>query len=689
MKTHNHYYRFISCLTLVLFCLFLLPLSTPIHGQAVKLVNFKGGNWFLLGVNLPWVDWGCDFGSGCSNGVSVRSSSTQTRLRSEFQKMKANNVKTVRWWLFPGEPLTNDRGNTMIITQSQGGQIVPSSIHEGVYQDISSALQLAEEFDLYYVFTFFSSPDDIPSSWVSNTDLRQKTADTLGLLFERFKDHPRILAWELFNEPEFASSVGHFTPDDVNNPSQSALNVKDLTRRVISVQRSKTNTLVTIGPAWITMQFWKDLDVDFFSPHYYSNMTEQHRNALGTTADALRSQFGINQPIVLGEVYLGSGPVPDQQFETRQIDPTARYNDILNRGYAGTWAWSLLSDKTNDKLTVDLGVAGAFATRNSSIVGPKSSGTTVTISPPRVTTTIIPSVSPINPTGGCTQKSRGDADCDNKITLLDFEIWRREITGALATKLADFDGKDGVTLIDFTIWRGTIVGSVPSVSPSLPITTTVAPTGVPNPPGTVLTVPPSSVGKLFELTPVGTQLLDDATCRARVRRTTWEPVSSNASFNTYIPILGTDFQYASDANIFERRLTGNMTGKTDEIIQWASCKWGFDENVARAIALIESGWEQSSTNPDLVGITQVRESLYSSYFPASRKSSAFNVEFALADMRACYEGLYTWLGDGYAKGDMWGCIGRWNSGNWHDTEAESYISRVKDESTKKTWEQWK
>lgn len=30
------------------------------------------------------------------------------------------------------------------------------------------------------------------------------------------------------------------------------------------------------------------------------------------------------------------------------------------------------------------------------------------------------------------------------------------------------------------------------------------------------------------------------------------------------------------------RVTGDFTGTTDQILQWVSCKWGFDENITRA-----------------------------------------------------------------------------------------------------------
>ena len=46
------------------------------------------------------------------------------------------------------------------------------------------------------------------------------------------------------------------------------------------------------------------------------------------------------------------------------------------------------------------------------------------------------------------------------------------------------------------------------------------------------------------------------------------------------------------------------------------------------------------------------------------------MDAALAARRNCFEGAETWLGGTYAKGDLWGCMGLWFSGRWHDQPAE-------------------
>src|SRR6266540_2319498 len=59
---------------------------------------------------------------------------------------------------------------------------------------------------------------------------------------------------------------------------------------------------------------------------------------------------------------------------------------------------------------------------------------------------------------------------------------------------------------------------------------------------------------------------------------------------------------------YRRFVDGNFTGTTDEIIQWAAYKWGLDEDVLRAVAVVESWWRQSTVggHHSSYGIFQVR-----------------------------------------------------------------------------------
>jgi hypothetical protein len=71
---------------------------------------------------------------------------------------------------------------------------------------------------------------------------------------------------------------------------------------------------------------------------------------------------------------------------------------------------------------------------------------TITISP-----TNPPSPSPTSAL--CSLKNQGDSDCNGRIDLADFEIWRKEFTGSAVSKTADFNSDAAINIIDFEIWR--------------------------------------------------------------------------------------------------------------------------------------------------------------------------------------------------------------------------------------------
>jgi autotransporter family porin len=146
------------------------------------------------------------------------------------------------------------------------------------------------------------------------------------------------------------------------------------------------------------------------------------------------------------------------------------------------------------------------------------------------------------------------------------------------------------------------------------------------------------------------------------------------------------------------RVDGDFAGTTDQLIQWAACKWGIDEDIVRAQMIKESGWYQSAIgdNGESFGIGQVRTTAHPSAFQYAinaQTSTAYNLDYTYASWRACYEGVYTWLNSvehngTYAAGDVWGCVGLWFSGRWY-VNTDAYLNQVGDSVhwhyTNKTW----
>ena len=195
----------------------------------------------------------------------------------------------------------------------------------------------------------------------------------------------------------------------------------------------------------------------------------------------------------------------------------------------------------------------------------------------------------------------------------------------------------------------------------------------------------------FDTLPVGATLPSEEQCAEWVRPAP-EVRSMNSSYNQ---TRGFGSPADPPMPLF-KRVTGNFTGTTDEILQWAACKWGIDEDIVRAQAAKESWWTQTNVgdNGESFGIMQDRQPFMAWAFNNgagdARTSTAYNVDASLAVRRSCFEGNETWLntpdrGRDYAAGDIWGCVGMWFSGRWYTQPAVDYIAAVQDYLKNTVW----
>jgi autotransporter family porin len=218
-----------------------------------------------------------------------------------------------------------------------------------------------------------------------------------------------------------------------------------------------------------------------------------------------------------------------------------------------------------------------------------------------------------------------------------------------------------------------------------------------------LTPTPSATpaGQYFGLAPLGTALpRTDAYCAANVESYP-ERIAANVTANHDVPPAGTNFQWGPwsrgtaglQANI--GAVDGNFSGSTDEILEWAACKWGWDQNYAKAEAVSESSWVQSTVgdNGDSFGILQVKAatglpaSLNNGWggYPWTENSTALDADAQMAYLRACYDGKLTYFGSSYQAGNVWSCVGSWFSGAWEDSAGSGYASRVQAHLANQDW----
>ena len=222
-----------------------------------------------------------------------------------------------------------------------------------------------------------------------------------------------------------------------------------------------------------------------------------------------------------------------------------------------------------------------------------------------------------------------------------------------------------------------------------------------------------AAGGYFTFHRAGTALPSEATCATKVRRSTWEPRPQNTRANYFNP--PSSFIYhgyvIGHPDAIWARVNGRAVGTTDELIQYYACKWGLSDNVMRAQSTVESNWFQDlkgasgrpvpnagygdygacpggpygPSGPGSLGILQIKWCVHGTPPLYTERSTAFNLDYYGAKQRACVNG---WDYLTTTKNDMWGCVGAWYTGAWHDSGAESYVLRVKETLRDKPWQSW-
>ena len=205
----------------------------------------------------------------------------------------------------------------------------------------------------------------------------------------------------------------------------------------------------------------------------------------------------------------------------------------------------------------------------------------------------------------------------------------------------------------------------------------------------------------------------DSYCASAVTPNTREPRPDNDQANHTVlsPPFGWDVEnYWTKWANKRAKVTGNFTGTTTEIIQWAACKWGIDEDTIRADAVQESYWHMSTigdvcgpVGEGSYGLMQIKNmdcsgAMVHGGYPDTMKATALNVDWYAAHIRSCYDGDFydggNWLYLGQTVDQIaaqngwsyvfWGCIGFHFSGNW--SPGQPYELSVKQILANRTWE---
>lgn len=312
-------------------------------------ISVNNNEWYISGANMPWYNYDCDFG-GCAwndgNGNwymygRLSDQSNRDQVEAKIKQAKDSGVNTIRWWM-------NLNSYDKVLTDSNG---VPTSLKPEVAEDIQTAIDIANKYDVYYVFVLYPSSDTIPQDYLTNQNKLNALANVYGQMAKQFNNTNRIITWELINEPEAAIWFGGM---DQNN-------VVNFVNTIADKIHANSNKNVTVGSLFADgFSIWANSKVDYLDAHWYDYMSSGDYCAFCTTASALQQKYSTQKPIMIGEFYSGD----------TQTDAQNRLEAWYQKGFAGAFAWSLFDDRTYDQMKVNLDAYKTFSSAHTDI-GPK------------------------------------------------------------------------------------------------------------------------------------------------------------------------------------------------------------------------------------------------------------------------------------------------------------------------------
>jgi hypothetical protein len=304
---------------------------------------------FVVGANLPWLEYGQDFGA-CAWQPRGGLSRPEKRepLRRALGDLANAGASVVRWWL-----LGDGRAGLL---EDDDGRLL--GVDDRLFADVDAALEAlrAEGLLVQLVvadFLWFDVPRAVNGvrlggrrQHVRDPARRERLLErVLAPIAERYGRDSTIAGWDLLNEPEWATlGVGTLDP----RRSISRREMREFLREAAAVFHAHATQPLSVG---LASQRWLSLldgvPLDHHQVHWYESLDSA--TALARPVEALAP----GRPVLLGE------------FPTRgaSLGPRAILEIARQAGYSGALAWSsLATDRATDALACHEALRG-FAPR--------------------------------------------------------------------------------------------------------------------------------------------------------------------------------------------------------------------------------------------------------------------------------------------------------------------------------------
>ncbi len=286
---------------------------------------------FFVGVNLPWLTYGCDFGANAwQPDGGVGQPDRLRRLDEVFARLAASDLRTVRWFVFCD-------GRAGIEFDAHG---MPLGLDRFFQRDFETGLTAASRHGLLVIPVLFDflwcarrrRVHGVPlggrRAVFADASKRQALLErVVQPLLRAYGRGPGIYAWDLFNEPEWATlGYGSANPLTGLRPALMRGVLRDLALLAVDEVRQG----ITVGLATRRgLTLLRGAPISEVQVHWY----DRRAKALHAIAESER-------PVLLGE------------FPTKgsALSPASILEAAEACGYCGALGWSAVATDPHSDL---------------------------------------------------------------------------------------------------------------------------------------------------------------------------------------------------------------------------------------------------------------------------------------------------------------------------------------------------
>jgi len=361
--------------------------DSSVGGNESGLTHF-GQPVTLVGANTPWTDVDGDTYAENFGALGINQTAITNRFADYFNDISSNQGNSARIWLHTttrNTPIINAGG---FVTGLSNLGIDPNTGQDRAIGQLRDILDRAWENGILITFSLFSfdmlcdstvldfgeSTDELIShqSFLQNNNNQVQSYIDNALLpmVNSLRGHPALFAWEIFNEPEGMiqdfTAAGNFCREGALTHSTNITAIQNfITQTAIAIHNADPDVKVTTSSNTTDLEnFTNDRlrevtgsnsnrILDFYQVHWYATPPEfPHLNPPHLFGPEAYT-FDIDVPIVVGEydvtdtgleLFGGNNPAPNQTGRGSRLSVI----DILDRGYAGAWPWSIVTESSQN-----------------------------------------------------------------------------------------------------------------------------------------------------------------------------------------------------------------------------------------------------------------------------------------------------------------------------------------------------